>query len=118
MGLNTPVTPPQKGSPSVDLAALYDELQSIRAVAERTGLPYSNVRRQLHRAGVKLRPSGGRPLDLDADPVADYLAGLYRRDLSLRAIKARTGYGYGFIRARVGPELRDRQGRPRKAAGL
>ncbi|MEU9758905.1 hypothetical protein [Streptomyces sp. NPDC047985] len=94
----------------MDVVALYDELQSIRAVAERIGLPYSNVRRQLHRAGVKLRPSGGRPLD--------YLAGLYRRDLSLRAIKARTGYGSAFIRARVAPELRDRQGRPRKAAGL
>lgn len=43
----------------MDVVALYDELQSIRAVAERTGLPYSNVRRQLTRAGVELRPSGG-----------------------------------------------------------
>lgn len=103
---------------SVDLAALYDELQSIRAVAEHTGRPFSNIRRQLLRAGVELRPSGGRPLDLEADPVADYLAGLYRRGLSLRAITARTGYKYAFIRLRVGPELRDQQGRPRKAAEL
>ncbi|MFJ7489746.1 helix-turn-helix domain-containing protein [Streptomyces sp. NPDC097727] len=102
----------------MDVVALYEELQSIRAVAERTGLPFSNVRRQLLRAGVELRPSGGRPLDVDADPVADYLRGLYRRGLSLRAIKAGTGYGYAFIRARVGPELRDQQGRPRKAAGV
>lgn len=57
-------------------------------------------------------------MDLVADPVAEYLVGLYRRDLSLRAIKAATGYGYAFIRARVGPELRNRQGQPRKAAGL
>lgn len=101
----------------MDVVALYDEHQSIRVVAELTGRSYSNIRSQLHRAGVELRPSGGRPLDLDADPVADYLAGLYRRDLSLRAIKARTGYGYAFIRARVGPDLRDRQGRPRSRSG-
>ncbi|MFJ5723701.1 helix-turn-helix domain-containing protein [Streptomyces sp. NPDC093149] len=101
----------------MDIAALYEERQSIRAVAEHIGQPYSRVRRQLLQTGVKLRPSGGRPLDLEGDPVADYLAGLHRRGLSLRAIMALTGYAYGFIRLRVG-ELRDQQGRPRKAAGL
>ncbi|MER6632268.1 helix-turn-helix domain-containing protein [Streptomyces sp. NPDC000987] len=100
---------------SVDIAALYDEGMGIRSVAEETGQSYSTARRHLLAAGVELRPSGGRPLQ--ADPLAYYLAGLYRR-MSLRAIQARTGYGYAFIRTRLraaGVELRDRQGRPRKA---
>ncbi|KUN32469.1 hypothetical protein AQJ11_02790 [Streptomyces corchorusii] len=101
---------------SVDVAALYEEGFGIRSVAEEIGRSYTTARRQLLAAGVKLRPSGGRRLQ--ADPVADYLAGLYRRGLSLRAIEARTGYRYWFIRTRLlaaGVELRDRNGRPRKA---
>lgn len=101
---------------SVDVAALYEEGLSIRAVAEEIGHGYSIARRQLLAAGVRLRESGGRPLE--ADPVAEYLAGLYQRRMSLRAIQSHTGYGYAFIRTRLlaaGVELRDRQGRPRKA---
>ncbi|MGW4731766.1 helix-turn-helix domain-containing protein [Streptomyces shenzhenensis] len=101
---------------SVDVVALYLEGLSIRSVAEETGHCFSNVRRQLLRAGVELRPSGGRRLE--ADPLAEYLVGRYRRGESLRALQASTGYGYEFIRARVlaaGAELRDQQGRPRKA---
>ncbi|MER7477344.1 helix-turn-helix domain-containing protein [Streptomyces sp. NPDC126510] len=106
---------------SVDVAALYDEGLGIRSVADEIGRSYSTARRQLLAAGVKLRPSGGRPLE--ADPVAEYLAGLYRggqfgNGMSIRAIQQRTGYSYGFIRTRLhaaGVELRDPQGRPRKA---
>ncbi|MGW3445614.1 helix-turn-helix domain-containing protein [Streptomyces sp. NPDC001076] len=107
---------------SVDVAALYDEEGfSIRAVAEEIGSCYSTARRALLAAGVELRPSGGRPLE--ADPVAEHLAALYRAGqlgsgLSIRAIQERTGYGYAFIRTRLhaaGVELRDKHGRPRKA---
>lgn len=100
----------------VDVAALYEEGLGIQAVAEEIGRSYSTARRQLLAAGVKLRDSGGRPLE--ADPLAEYLAGLYRRGDSLRALQARTGYGYAFIRTRLlaaGVELRDHGGRPRKA---
>jgi transposase len=112
----------QKGSSvTVDIAALYDEGLGIRSVAEETGRSYSTARRQLLAAGVELRPSGGRPLE--ADQVAEYLAGLYRVGqfgcgLSIRAIQDHTGYGYAFIRTRLlaaGVELRDQHGRPRKA---
>lgn len=101
----------------MDVAALYEEGLSIRGVAEETGLCYSKARQELLRARVKLRKSGGRPLEVD--PVAEYLAGLYWRGLSLRAIQRREGYGYGFIRARLlaaGVQLRDHAGQPRKAA--
>ncbi|MEU2265022.1 helix-turn-helix domain-containing protein [Streptomyces olindensis] len=100
-----------------EFARLYDDRLSIRAVGEATGYPASYVRRQLLLAGVELRPSGGQTVE--ADQVAEYLASLYRRGLSLRAIRARTGYGYAFIRTRLhaaGVELRDPQGRPRKVA--
>ncbi|MFB0617286.1 helix-turn-helix domain-containing protein [Streptomyces sp. AGS-58] len=100
---------------SVDIAALYEEGLGIRSVAQKIGCNYSAARRQLLANGVTLRPSGGRPLEVDT--VAEYLAGLYKSQLSLRAIQARTGYGYDFIRRRVlaaGVELRDSQGRPRK----
>ncbi|MFF6801058.1 helix-turn-helix domain-containing protein [Streptomyces sp. NPDC012616] len=100
----------------MDVAALYEEGLSIHGVAAETGRCYSNVRRELLRAGVKLRQSGGRPVEVD--PVAEYLAGLYRRGLSLRAIQQREGYGYDFIRTRLlaaGVQLRDHAGRPRKA---
>ncbi|MEU3785221.1 helix-turn-helix domain-containing protein [Streptomyces sp900129855] len=99
-----------------DFARLYGDGLGLNAVVEVTGHSYRYVRRQLLLAGVQLRPRGGQPVE--ADPVAEYLAGLYRRGLSLRAIRARTGYGYGFIRTRLltaGVELRDQHGRPRKA---
>lgn len=102
---------------NVDVAALYDEGLGIRSVAEEIGRCYSTARRRLLAAGVELRKSGGRPLEPDL--VAEYLASLYKhRRLSLRAIQDRTGYGYSFIRTRLlaaGVELRDRQGRSRKA---
>jgi transposase len=98
-----------------EFARLYGDGLSIAAVAEETGYPYSYVRRQLLLAGVTLRPGARR---VEADPVAEHLAGLYRRDLSLRAIQQREGYSYDFIRTRLlaaGVELRDHQGRHRKA---
>lgn len=106
---------------SVDVAALYEEGLGIRSVAEEIGRSFSTARRALLAAGVELRPSGGRPME--ADPVAEHLAVLYRvgqfgRGLSIRAIQKRTGYGYAFIRTRLiaaGVELRDQHGRPRKA---
>jgi transposase len=106
---------------SVDVAALYREGLGIRSVAEELGRSYSTARRELLAAGVELRPSGGRLME--ADPVAEYLATLYRvgqfgRGLSIRAIQERTGYGYAFIRTRLlaaGVELRDQHGQPRKA---
>jgi transposase len=106
----------------VDVAALYDHGLGIRSVAEEIGSSYSTARRRLLKAGVQLRPSGGRPME--ADPVAEHLATLYRvgqfgRGMSIRTIQKRTGYGYAFIRTRLlaaGVEMRDNHGRPRRKA--
>lgn len=110
------VAPTEPAPVAQEFARLYDDGLGLNAVAEVTGHSYRYVRHQLLLAGVKLRPSGGQPVEVDQ--VAEHLAGLYRRGLSLRAIQARTGHGLGFIRTRllaVGVELRDQHGRPRKA---
>ncbi|MFI1702971.1 helix-turn-helix domain-containing protein [Streptomyces griseoruber] len=119
--LRSQVAPTEPDPVAQEFARLYEDGLGLNAVAEVTGHSYRYVRRQLHLAGVPLRPSGGQPVE--ADQVAEYLASLYRvgqfgRGLSIRAIQKRTGYGYAFIRTRLlaaGVELRDQHGQPRKA---
>ncbi|MGW4007886.1 helix-turn-helix domain-containing protein [Streptomyces sp. NPDC004763] len=102
---------------AAEFARLYDDEQlSIRGIADRTGHSYRYVRARLIEADVEFRENTRRQ---ETEALAADFAALYRRGLSIRGIRARTGYSYRYIHALLddaGVVFRDHAGQPRKAA--
>ncbi|WP_327345907.1 helix-turn-helix domain-containing protein [Streptomyces europaeiscabiei] len=109
----------ERASLAAEFATFYDDDgdgDSIRAIQARTGRSYTCVRTLLIEAGVTFRENTRRA---ETNDLADDFARLYRGGLSIRGIRARTGYSYRYIHdllVATGVQLRDHAGQPRKAA--
>lgn len=85
-------------APKRDLAAIvaaYEEGSSVPALAAEFGVPASSLYAQLHRAGLAMRKSSGRPL-LPAD-VREQVLELSRQGKSYTEVAAATGVSDSYI---------------------
>lgn len=96
MGLPRRCIDPSRPINLVAMASIYESGESIRQIAEKVGASTEFVADRLREKGVKLRPSGGRPMDRIPECVR-----LWRSGMDVRQVAARMGLSWGAVRRRI-----------------